>query len=376
MIFSVLRILLLLLIVYLILCGIIYFYQEKLIFFPEKLDKDYRFRFSSEFEEIFVDVQGGSKIHGILFKAENSKGLIFYLHGNAGSLRSWGAEAETYTLLGFDVFMIDYRGYGKSGGKIESENRLFSDMQSAYDEIKKRYDEDRIIILGYSIGSGPAAYLASENSPEKLILQAPFYNLTDMMKRYFPIFPSFLLKYKMENDRHLKEAKMPVIIFHGDEDEVIYYGSSVKLSKHFKDGDRLITLKGQTHNGMGDHPDYQREMRSILIPDMHTSMNSLDWDGTYRGVLPCADCESIETVIILNNDMTYKLERKYTGKSGEVFRSEGKFEWSSDGRIVILQNETPGKYQVGENALFQLGADGKRITGDLADMYILRKMGE
>jgi hypothetical protein len=264
MIFSILRILLLLLFVYLILCGIIYFYQEKLIFFPEKLDKDYRFRFNTEFEEIFVEVENGVEIHGNLYKSGSPKGLIFYLHGNAGSLRSWGTEAETYTVLGYDVFMPDYRGYGKSGGKIESENRLFSDMQTAYDEMKKRYDENNIVILGYSIGTGPALKLASENDPRLLILQAPFYNLTDMMKRYFPIIPPFLLRYKMENDRYLKEAKMPVVILHGDEDEVIYYGSSLKLSKHFKEGDRLITLKGQTHNGMSDHPDYKTEIVKIL----------------------------------------------------------------------------------------------------------------
>ena len=293
------RITILLLAVYFIISGAVYAFQEKLIFFPEKLDRDFAFRFNTEFEEIFVDVGSGEQIHGILYKTGSPKGLIFYLHGNAGSLRSWGFASEYFVSLGYDVFMIDYRGYGKSGGKINSEYQLNSDMQKAYDEIKKHYDENSIIVLGYSIGSGPALYLASKNDPKLLILQAPFYNLTDMMRRYFPIFPAFLLRYKMENDKYLKECRMPIIIFHGDRDEVIYYGSSVKLSKHFKEGDRLITLEGQRHNGMTYNADYQREMRNILIPDMHTTMNSLDWDGTYTGILPCADCKGIETNITL-----------------------------------------------------------------------------
>jgi uncharacterized protein len=264
--FSILRISTLLFIVYVILCGIVYTFQEKLIFFPEKLERDFEFSFNTEFEDIFVEVEEGVKIHGMLFKSDSPKGLIFYLHGNAGSLRSWGYAAEFYTDLGYDVFMIDYRGYGKSGGKISSEIQLFEDMQKVYDEMKKTYNEKSIMILGYSIGTGPASYLASVNSPEKLILQAPFYDLTDILKHSYPVFPPFMLRYKMENDKYLKNCKMPVIIFHGDRDEIIYYGSSVKLSKHFKEGDRLVTLKGATHNGMTDNPDYQREMKKILIP--------------------------------------------------------------------------------------------------------------
>ncbi len=373
---SIFRILILLLGVYIILLAAVYAFQEKLIFFPEKLDRDFKISYNTDFEEIFIEVEKGVDIHGILFKSGSPKGLIFYLHGNAGSLRSWGDAAEYYVSLGYDVFMPDYRGYGKSGGKISSENQLYDDMQKAYDQIRKLYDETSIIILGYSIGTGPASYLASVNSPEKLILQAPFYNLTDMMRRHFPIFPAFLLRYKMENIRYIQECQMPVIIFHGDKDEVIYYGSSVKLSKHFKEGDRLITIPGQRHNGMTYNPDYQREVRNILIPDMHTSMNALDWEGTYGGILPCADCEGIETSLSIRYDMTYRIERKYIGKNGEAFASEGRFTWSSDGRIIILENEAPGKYQVGEGALFMLDSDGRRITGELADMYILRKTGE
>ena len=373
---TVMRISILLIAAYILLSGAVYAFQEKLIFFPEKLERDFIFRFNTDFEEIFVEVENGVDIHGILFKSGSPKGLIFYLHGNAGSLRSWGFAAEYFVSLGYDVFMIDYRGYGKSGGRISSEKQLYDDMQKAYDHIGKLYDENSIIILGYSIGTGPASYLASVNSPGMLILQAPFYNLTDMMRRYFPIFPSFLLKYKMENDRYIQKCQMPVMIFHGDKDEIIYYGSSVKLSKHFKEGDRLITLTGQRHNGMTYNPDYQSEMRNILTPDMHTSMNALDWAGSYGGILPCADCEGIETSLSIRYDMTYRLETKYIGKNGEAFVSEGKFTWNSDGRIIILENETPGKYQVGEGALFMLDPDGRRITGELSDMYILRKTGE
>lgn len=261
---SFLKILKIVIALYCILCGFLYLFQEKLIFFPEKLDKSYQYNFLQNFEEINIKATDGKIINGLLFKVQNSKGVIFYLHGNAGNLSSWGDVAETYTHLNYDVFMIDYRSFGKSEGEITEQKQLFKDNQSAYNELKKRYQEDKIIILGYSIGTGLASQLASTNNPKLLILQAPYYNLTDMMKRRFPIVPTFILKYKFATNEYLKQCKMPVIIFHGDQDEVIYYGSSIKLKKEFKKGDTLITLPQQGHNGITENPKYKNVLKKIL----------------------------------------------------------------------------------------------------------------
>ena len=103
---------------------LLFMFQEKLIFFPQKLDKNYQFDFEENFEERYINTSDGIALHGLLFKANNSKGLIFYLHGNAGSLSTWGDVAKTYTNLNYDVFLWDYRGYGKSGGNISSETHL------------------------------------------------------------------------------------------------------------------------------------------------------------------------------------------------------------------------------------------------------------
>jgi pimeloyl-ACP methyl ester carboxylesterase len=243
---------------------LIFFFQEKLIFFPEKLDKNYRFNFLSKFEEINIKTSDNKLLNGLLFTVDNPKGLIFYLHGNAGSLNSWGEVAKTYVDLHYDVFILDYRGYGKSEGSIGSQNQIFQDVQLAYNEMKKRYTEEHIVILGYSIGTGPSARLASTNSPRLLILQAPYYSMVDLMKYNFPVIPTFILKYKFETDQYLKDCKMPIVIFHGNADEVIYYGSSIKLKKLFKSSDTLITLNGQGHNGITDNPEYIQEIKKIL----------------------------------------------------------------------------------------------------------------
>jgi pimeloyl-ACP methyl ester carboxylesterase len=242
----------------------LFVFQEHLIFFPEKLDKNFKFNFAQNFEEVNIKTDDHKILNGVLFKSDSSKGLIFYLHGNAGSLRSWGEVSKVYTDLDYDVFMPDYRGFGKSEGSISSQGQIFQDMQIAYNEMLKKYEENKIIVLGYSFGTGPATKIASTNKPKLLILQAPYYSLTDMMRHRYPIIPTFILKYKFETNEYIKDCKMPIVIFHGNQDEVIYYNSSVKLKEIVKNTDTLITLNGQGHHGMTDNAEYRTEIQKIL----------------------------------------------------------------------------------------------------------------
>ncbi|REJ84779.1 MAG: alpha/beta fold hydrolase [Bacteroidetes bacterium] len=252
---------------YVIICILVYFFQEKLIFFPEKLKRDFSIPHELPYEEHFIHYEENDSLHAMHFKSEHSKGLILYLHGNAGSLRTWSQIAAFYTVLGYDLFMPDYPSYGKSTGKIRNEESLQRSIDSAYSFVKKLYPEDKIIVLGYSLGTGPAARLASQNNPSLLILQAPFTSLTDMKDSFYPFIPDFLLRYTFQTDDHLPKCRMPVIIFHGDSDEVIPYISSLELSKRFKTGDTLITLPGQRHNGMSAHPLYKEAFENIISAD-------------------------------------------------------------------------------------------------------------
>lgn len=249
---------------YIFICVIAYLFQEKLIFFPEKLTDNHSFNFSQPFKEIFITGQDGKRLHGLLFKTNNAKGLIFYLHGNAGSLDGWGGVAETYTRIQYDVFLLDYRGYGKSEGHIESEEQLFMDVQAAYDQMLQVYSEDRITVIGYSIGSGVAAQVAAANSPRLVILQAPYYSLTDVMQHTVPFLPTFLLKYKLETNQFVKACRMPIVLFHGDQDEVIPYSQSLKLKPLLKESDTLITLNGVGHNGMTHDDGYVSAIERVL----------------------------------------------------------------------------------------------------------------
>lgn len=116
------------------------------------------------------------------------------------------------------------------------------------------------------------------------------------------------------------------------------------------------------------------EEEVVLVPDTHNSRNSLDYKGTYRGEIPAADAAGIIVSVTLS-DSTYVKTMKYIGKGDETFENKGKYTWNNEGNIVTLHEagEDPDMYMVGENTLTMLDRDGNKITGDLADKYILKK---
>jgi len=255
-------------ILYLGLAALVYFGQEKIVFYPQKLPPDYAFRFGRPCRELVIPAADGTPLHGLLFPVEAPRGLVFYLHGNAGSLAGWGEVAGTYTRLGYDVFLLDYRGFGKSGGEIRGEKQFYADAQAAYDQLRTQYDERNIVVIGYSIGTAVAARLAATNGPRRLILQAPYYSLPDLARRLFPVLsrvlPGALIKYKFHTWQFVRDAKVPVTVFHGDRDEVIPYEAALQLKQYLKPGDQFVTLPRQGHNGMNENAQYGQALEELL----------------------------------------------------------------------------------------------------------------
>jgi uncharacterized lipoprotein NlpE involved in copper resistance len=103
--------------------------------------------------------------------------------------------------------------------------------------------------------------------------------------------------------------------------------------------------------------------------------SSVDWLGTYKGILPCADCTGIQTKITLLADTTYVLDWQYMDKEGSSFSKTGTFRWNESDSLIILDNieNAPSHYKLGKNTLTQLDMEGKVITGELAENYVLAK---
>lgn len=111
------------------------------------------------------------------------------------------------------------------------------------------------------------------------------------------------------------------------------------------------------------------------VSNSHNAKNSLDYIGTYKGILPCADCDGLETEIIINENATFCLKTKYQGKGDKVFEQKGTFAWNKAGNTIVFTEikNAPNQYFVGENKLTQLDNSGKKITGSLSTAYVLSK---
>ncbi len=270
--------------VYGAICGAYYLLQEKILFHPVKLDKNYQFPFKATFTEHNLITTDNAKINTIWFKANSennianhtlnhtlsntlsnsSKGVIVYCHGNADNIVRWGQIVEKLLPLGYDILIFDYRGFGKSTGTI-SEKALFADTQMVYDFAKKYYSENQIIIYGRSLGTGLATHLATTNHAKHLILETPYYSILELSQRYAAWLPTkLILQYHIRTDLNIVKVQCPITIFHGTEDEVVPYDSGIKLKPLLKNGDEFITVPNGMHGDLELYAEYQEGIKRIL----------------------------------------------------------------------------------------------------------------
>lgn len=242
-----------------------YLFQEKIIFQNEKLKSDYKFSFEQKFEETNLKTGENTYLNTLLFKANNSKGVLLYFHGNKGNLARWGKIASYFTKYNLDVFVVDYRSYGKSKGEFY-ENEMYNDAQICYDYLKEKYAEDKISIYGRSLGCTFAIKTAAQNNPKQLILEAPFYNLKDVAKYHYPFLPfRMLLKYNFNSNEYITKVQCETTFFHGTLDKVVPISSGKKL---FEKSNRahtiFITIEGGNHHNLSNFSLYQDKIAALL----------------------------------------------------------------------------------------------------------------
>lgn len=248
---------------YLLLCLLFYFYQEKIFFYPRKLSSHYVFHFDDPFEEIFLPHEDGSIIHSLYFKVKNAKGLIIYFHGNAGNLQRWGKHARDFTAHGYSVLMPDYRGFGKSTGKISEENFHFDALQ-LFHWVQEQNQEKNIILYGRSLGTGIATKLAATKEVSKLILETPYYNFLEISERYFRILPKKLFRYTFRTDLWIQEVSCPVYFIHGTKDGVVPHVSGKKLARSVSKEDYFYSIPKGKHKNLSSFLAYHQHLEKIL----------------------------------------------------------------------------------------------------------------
>jgi alpha-beta hydrolase superfamily lysophospholipase len=162
-----------------------------------------------------------------------------------------------------DLFMIDYRGYGKSSGRIDSQAQLEADVRAAWDAVAPRYAGLRRVIVGRSLGSGLAAALAADVAPDAVVLVSPFESLHALAGEAYPWVPRALLRYPLRTDEALARVQAPVWLVHGDADEVIAFAHSERLAARHPQV-RLQRVPGGGHNDLQGLEAYRQAMLQAL----------------------------------------------------------------------------------------------------------------
>lgn len=250
--------------IYLALIISVFLFQEKFIFQGHHVRRDYQYRFDFDYEEIYLNPDSKALLHGMLLKSEEARGVVLYFHGNRGDLRKWAPICHPLTRHGFDVFVIDYRGYGKSRG-ARSEKVLHDDASFVYDYLNERYGNN-IVIYGRSLGSGIAVKLASERPARFLILETPFYSLLDIAGMYFTLLPmKWLTRYEFRSHMYLDRVTSSVLVFHGTRDRIVPIASALKLvDASNKARVNFMKIAGGKHNNLDTFEVYQSELHRVF----------------------------------------------------------------------------------------------------------------
>lgn len=253
-----------LLLIYVVVGIALYYFQEKIFLHPGPLTADYVF--NVPFKEINIPISKTENFNIVQFFPKDSarKGVVLYFHGNMKNIYHYAKAANNFTKSGYEVWMPDYPGFGKTTGEL-TEKKLYEEALVAYRLANKRFKADSIIIYGRSFGTGIASQLATMVNCRRLILETPYYSVPDLFGYYAPIYPtSFMSKLKLPVNEYLKDVTVPVTIFHGTDDGVIPYSVTKKLKGVLKTTDEFITIEKGEHNNLNDFPLFHQKLDSLL----------------------------------------------------------------------------------------------------------------
>ncbi|MBK6006790.1 alpha/beta fold hydrolase [Ramlibacter ginsenosidimutans] len=247
--------------------GWLYFRQERLLFEPAPLPLDEPICDDEDTREFFVEVPG-ARLSVAQLMRPNPRGVFFFLHGNSGNLKKWFVELDAFRQANFDVVMLDYRGFGKSSGQIESEEQLRSDVVAVWHQLAPMYEGKRVVISGQSLGTGLAAGLAAQlssegHAPDLTLLVSPYSSMKVLAAELYPWVPLQVLRYPLHTLEHAAKLLGPVMLIHGEKDELIPIRHSETLVKSMRSA-QLLRVDGAGHSDVHQFPTVRKALMSAL----------------------------------------------------------------------------------------------------------------
>ena len=204
-----------------------------------------------DFEDVFFTAADGVRLHGWFVPGRDETTLVWF-HGNAGNIaHRVDNVAELHAKLGVSVFIFDYRGYGKSEGEV-SEHGTYLDAEAALVYVRSRdgVAEDRLVLFGRSLGCAVAVETATRSEVYAVVLESPFTSLRAMARRHYPLLSpiSLLIKTKYDCLAKIADIDAPLMVLHGDRDEVVPYEMGREIFEAANPPKRFYAIEGAGHN--------------------------------------------------------------------------------------------------------------------------------
>ena len=221
--------------------NFVFFPSKPLMYSPEQLGMD--------FDDVYFSASDGVRLNAWLITASDDAPVVLWFHGNAGNIADRLENARLLVDRGLSLFMVDYRGYGKSEG-APSEKGIYADGQGAYNCLMSRgVKQENLIVFGRSLGSSVAVYVASNNDCAGVILESAFTNMADMARVHFPIIPGMgSFKHKFNSTDRIGSISAPILFTHGDKDELVPYDLGRRLFEAAGPENEFYTIRGAHHN--------------------------------------------------------------------------------------------------------------------------------
>lgn len=218
---------------YLVLVAFVYLGQAGMLYLPNLpgrgLESTPR-AVGLDYEDVTLEASDGVHVHGWFVPGASSR-VLLYFHGNAGNISHRLHSIRQFHDLGLSVFIIDYRGYGRSGGK-PSEKGLYRDAEAAWKYLTedRGVAADQIIAFGRSLGGSVASMLAAQQTPQALIIESSFTSVPDIGQETYPWLPvRWLSRFKHATREHVARASVPILVVHSRDDELIpfHHGEAI-----------------------------------------------------------------------------------------------------------------------------------------------------
>lgn len=230
---------------------LVYIFQGRLLYFPDKSISANPDDYALKYEEVYFKTDDDIRLHGWYIPVDAAQYTLLFCHGNAGNISYRLESIKQFHELGFNVFIFDYRGFGRSEGKI-SEPGTYLDAQAAWNYLvdEKKIYSNNIIIFGRSLGAAIACQLATQQNPAALIMESAFRSIPDLAAQIYPFLPlRWLTRFEYNNRENVKKINCPLLIIHSKQDEIIPYSHAEKLYEAANHPKQFLEIRGSHNDG-------------------------------------------------------------------------------------------------------------------------------